>query len=78
MGEPASEATDSDPSVGPFVHPLRNWPSSPPEGYRGQMTPEFQRRLAQAGASLTMGDCDWYHTTSLVDGTTVKGQWDLR
>jgi hypothetical protein len=78
VGEPASEATDLDPSVSPFVHPLRNWPSSPPDCYRGQLTSEFQRQLVQANAGLTREDCDWYHTTSLADRTTVKGQWDLR
>jgi hypothetical protein len=64
--------------VGPFVHPLRNWPNTPPEGYLGQLTPEFQRWLSEENASLTRAECDWYHTTDLLDGTVIEGPWDLR
>lgn len=62
----------------PFAHPLSGWPTPPPPGYLGQLEPDFQRQLAAAHAHLRLDDCDWYHTTELVDGTVKDGHWDLR
>jgi len=73
---PVPITSTTDPSG--FVHPFRDWPSTPPDRYSGQLTPEFQRRMADEHAALVRDDCDWYHTTVLSDGTTVHGQWDLR
>ena len=55
-----------------------DWPTSPPTGYLGQLDPGFQRRLALEQEGVEAGDCDWYHSTVLADGTEVRGQWDLR
>jgi hypothetical protein len=67
-----------DAAAGRFVHPLRDWPTTPTDRYRGQLSPEFQQRLAAEGERLGREDCDWYHSTALADGTPIKGQWDLR
>ena len=69
--------TDASKPV-PSVRPLRDWPTSPPTGYLGQLDPGFQRRLALEQEGVEAGDCDWYHSTVLADGTEVRGQWDLR
>jgi O-methyltransferase len=61
-----------------FVHPLHEWPTSPSNHYRGQLSPDFQERLALEAARLSRDDCDWYHSTVLTDGTPIQGQWDLR
>jgi hypothetical protein len=75
MSDAAARAT----SESPFApHPLRDWPTSPPERYLGQLDPEFQNRLAAESSHLTLDDCDWYHTTELPNGTVIFGMWDLK
>lgn len=61
-----------------FLDPLDPWPCPPPEGYRGQLDAEFQRRRAAHYSSVTLDACDWYHTTTLPDGEVLHGEWDLR
>ena len=73
---PSTSGWSSEPV--PFVHPTRHWPTSPPDGYLGQIDPEFQKRLAAENAGLTLDDCSWYHSTELPDGTFIEGHWDLR
>jgi O-methyltransferase len=58
-----------------LIHP---WPAPPPLGYLGQLEPAFQAQLAAATAGLHAGDCSWYHTTELSDGTIKQDIWDLR
>lgn len=54
------------------------WPSFPPPGYLGQLTDEFQARLAEERAFVEKEDCTFYHVTELPDGETTDGGWDLR
>jgi O-methyltransferase len=54
------------------------WPAVPPAGYLGQLEPAFQRRLASERAWIDRGDCDFYHSAVLADGTVIPGAWDLR
>jgi len=70
--------SENPPPPKPGPHPLRDWPTPPPDGYRGQLDSAFQARLATDASRLRREDCDWYHSTVLSDGTEVKGQWDLR
>jgi O-methyltransferase len=72
----AGPRASSDGAAAP--HPLRNWPTPPPDRYLGQTDAAFQRRLAEQSSQLTLEDCDWYHTTELPDGTVIFGQWDLQ
>lgn len=53
------------------------WPRNPPKGYLGQLEPDFQERLA-SWASRDRAECDFYHTSTLGDGTLIPGAWDLR
>ncbi len=61
-----------------YLDPLTAWPCDPPEGYRGQLEPDFQRRRAAIYSGLTPADCTWYHSTELPDGSVFEGDWDLR
>jgi hypothetical protein len=61
-----------------YLDPLSGWPCPPPPGYRGQLAPDFQRRRADFYAGVDRGECNWYHTSQLPDGTVLEGEWDLR
>jgi O-methyltransferase len=54
------------------------WPQYPPPNYLGQLSDEFQAKLALERADLERGDCDFYHTATFSDGSVVDGAWDLR
>lgn len=47
-------------------------------GFEGQLTEEFQARLALAHAGAGRDECDFYHTMELGDGEVLEGAWDLR
>lgn len=66
-----------EPTTG-FLDPLSSWPSPPPPGYLGQLDPAFQERRSQLYADVGRGECDWYHSTDLPDGSFAQGEWDLR
>src|SRR5262249_42249842 len=53
-------------------------PARPPPGHRGQLADAAQHELAASRAQLTLADCDFYHATTLPDGTDMQGAWDLR
>ena len=57
---------------------LRQWPSFAPEGYLGQLQPEFQQMLADEYASVTREECSFYHSVELPDGEVIAAPWDLR
>ena len=54
------------------------WPAFPPQDYLGQLTPEFQAMLASERDDIELADCDFYHASTLADGTVIPGPWDLR
>jgi SAM-dependent methyltransferase len=54
------------------------WPQYPPTNYLGQLSEEFQGRLALERADLERSDCDFYHTATFSDGSVAEGAWDLR
>ena len=54
------------------------WPAFPPQDYLGQLTPEFQAMLARERDDIELADCDFYHASTLADGTVIPGPWDLR
>jgi len=56
---------------------LTVWPDTPPPGYLGQLEPEFQKRLAERWADVTLEDCHFYHRSALPDGRVVEGAWNL-
>jgi SAM-dependent methyltransferase len=47
-------------------------------GFPGQLTEEFQARLAGAHAHLTSDQCDFYHSMDLGPAGFIEGVWDLR
>jgi hypothetical protein len=47
-------------------------------GFEGQLTDDFQARLAGAFAGVGPDQCDFYHTMELGPGEVVRGVWDLR
>ncbi len=58
----------------PRVLPLQ----FPPPGYLGQLSDEFQARMALEREFIEFDDCYFYHATTLPDGTEIPGPWDLR
>jgi SAM-dependent methyltransferase len=54
------------------------WPAFPPDGYLGQLHPDFQRSLAEQRSVLERQDCIFYHTIEMPDGEVIPGPWDLR
>jgi O-methyltransferase len=65
------------PSATPGREPLVVWPADPPLGYLGQLSPDFQRELAQRWDDVQLEDCFFYHSALLPDGSFVEGPWDL-
>jgi hypothetical protein len=61
----------------PGTEALAVWPDTPPAGYLGQLEPEFQHKLAQRWAGVTLEDCFFYHRSPLADGRVVEGVWNL-
>lgn len=49
-----------------------------PGPFEGQTSPRFQDMLARHHADIAAADCDFYHSITLPDGRTFKGEWDLR
>ncbi len=47
-------------------------------GFIEQMSEDFQLRLVQAHAGLTLDECSFYHTMDLGNDEVVEGIWDLR
>jgi SAM-dependent methyltransferase len=47
-------------------------------GFPGQLTDEFQARLARAHATVSTGQCEFYHSMDLGSAGFVEGVWDLR
>lgn len=43
----------------------------------GQLTPEFQNALARRFETVTLKDCDFYHTMVLGDRQVITAEWDL-
>jgi hypothetical protein len=54
------------------------WPAFPPEGYLGQLHPDFQRSMIEQRSVLEREDCAFYHTVELPGGEVIPGPWDLR
>lgn len=50
----------------------------PPPGYLGQLTDEFQAKMALERDFIEFDDCYFYHASTLPDGTEISGPWDLR
>lgn len=73
-----TEASPSAAGAATFTHPLHGWPTTPPPGYLGQLSPEFQSWMAEQSGHVAPEECGWYHTTELPDGTLIVGHWDLR
>jgi len=64
--------------VNPSLDPLLDWPCQPPDGYRGQLDPAFQKERAAAHAQVAFDECSWYHSTDIPGKGSIKGSWDLR
>ncbi len=60
------------------VERLPRWPSYPPRGYLGQLEDECQVAFRSERSSLSLQDCNFYHTSVLRDTTVIPGAWDLR
>ena len=52
--------------------------SQPQPRYAGQAAAAFQQALADRHDGVSPGDCDFYHTIELPDGSVLPGDWDLR